>query len=346
MNIKSATVYGLFGVFEHTVTFNPNGITFIHSCNGIGKTVFLKLIVHVLKGDIDKLTEMPFDRLDISFDDDTNLIIENDETPILIQMQKNELEEELTSEELQELKNITLISAERTTIRKNDGRLMYALDAYLEELEDDFLTAKEETAIDISDISIDYDLGDDEIESMLRDLKSKTDYMQNAGLRITVPVELRLPPSRYDINKSHDKYLKLTEALKRYVDSNYSLAESIVVYQDIVNSFFTNKKMRILNGRIIVSAHDKENLSLETLSSGEKQILIMFYRVLFQAEPSSLVIIDEPEISLHVSWQQRIGTVLNDICRLRDLQIVIATHSPQIIHDMWDLANELRPDRA
>ena len=105
MNIKSATVYGLFGVFEHTVTFNPNGITFIHSCNGIGKTVFLKLIVYVLKGDIDKLTEMPFDRLDISFDNDTNLIIENDETPILIQMQKNELEEELTSEELQELKN-------------------------------------------------------------------------------------------------------------------------------------------------------------------------------------------------------------------------------------------------
>ena len=78
------------------------------------------------------------------------------------------------------------------------------------------------------------------------------------------------------------------------------------------------------------------------LSSGEKHIIILFYRLLFQTPHGALAIIDEPEISIHVTWQQRLGRVLMDVCRLRDLQIVAATHSPQVIHDMWDRSNELR----
>ena len=72
----------------------------------------------------------------------------------------------------------------------------------------------------------------------------------------------------------------------------------------------------------------------------------MFYNLLFHTEPGSIVIVDEPEISLHVSWQQRIGALFSDICRVRNIQIIVATHSPQIIHDMWDYAVELRSKDA
>ena len=151
-----------------------------------------------------------------------------------------------------------------------------------------------------------------------------------------------MPPSRYDINKNHDNYLKLAHALDRYVRENYLFSESLDVFRDVVNSFYSNKLLRITNGKIYIDLSDGTTLPLEALSSGEKHILVIFYRLLFQTEPGSLVVFDEPEISLHVSWQQRLGPLLNDICRLRDLQILIATHSPQVIHDMWDLANELR----
>jgi len=74
-------------------------------------------------------------------------------------------------------------------------------------------------------------------------------------------------------------------------------------------------------------------------------LMVIFYNLLFHASPGSLVVIDEPEISLHISWQQKMGSILIDIARLRDLQMIVATHSPQIVHDKWDMANELRVER-
>ena len=342
MKLTSASVFGLINSFDYSIDINTDGITFIHSTNGAGKSAFLKLLFSILHGDIESAEQIPFRRLTVGFDNDSMLIVDKTSEGLHILIQKNELEEEISVEDLESMKPTIYIPADRLIIKKRDGRLVYALDAYAKELEDWFLSAKDAAAIDISNTDKGEDLADDEIENNIRDLKSKVDFMFNSGLRINLPIGLRMPPTRYDINKNHDNYLKLTHALEKYVHDNYQLAESLDVFRDVVNSFYTNKVLRISNGRIYIDLRDGTTLPLESLSSGEKHILIMFYRLLFQTEPGSLVVFDEPEISLHVSWQQRLGSLLNDICRLRDLQILIATHSPQIIHDMWDLAIELR----
>ncbi|MBO5669759.1 MAG: ATP-binding protein [Candidatus Methanomethylophilaceae archaeon] len=342
MKLTSASVYGLINSFDYSIDINTDGITFIHSTNGAGKSAFLKLIFSVLHGDLDAAERIPFKRLDIGFDNDSTLIVERAPNGLITLIQKNELEEVISPEHLESLKPPVYISADRLIVKKKDGRLVYALDAYSKELEDWFVSAKDGTAIDITDVEFKDDLADDEIEHLLRDIKSKVDYMYNSGLRINLPIGLRMPPSRYDINKNHDNYLKLAHALDDYVRDNYLFSESLDVFKDVVNSFYSNKMLRISNGRIYIDLADGTTLPLESLSSGEKHILVIFYRLLFQTEPGSLVVFDEPEISLHVSWQQRLGPLLNDVCHLRDLQILIATHSPQVIHDMWDLANELR----
>ena len=342
MKLVSASVQGLINSFDYSIDINTEGITFIHSTNGAGKSAFLKLIFSILHGDMDAVMNIPFKKLNIGFDDESTLIVENDKGRILTRIQKRGVEDEIAPEEVETLKPSVYIPADRLIVKKRDGRLLYAMDAYSKELEDWFVSAKDGTAIDITDVDIDGDLADDEIEHLLRDIKSKVDYMYNSGLRINLPIGLRMPPSRYDINKNHDNYLKLAHALDRYVRENYLFSESLDVFRDVVNSFYSNKLLRITNGKIYIDLSDGTTLPLEALSSGEKHILVIFYRLLFQTEPGSLVVFDEPEISLHVSWQQRLGPLLNDICRLRDLQILIATHSPQVIHDMWDLANELR----
>lgn len=64
------------------------------------------------------------------------------------------------------------------------------------------------------------------------------------------------------------------------------------------------------------------------LSSGQKQVLALISAVR-NAPPGSLILIDEPEISLHVDWQERLVEQLHS--PLIDSRLLIATHSPDIV---------------
>jgi predicted ATP-binding protein involved in virulence len=63
--------------------------------------------------------------------------------------------------------------------------------------------------------------------------------------------------------------------------------------------------------------------------------------LLFKVKPNTLILIDEPEMSLHISWQQEFLKDLQKITKLSGLDILMATHSPDIINDRWDLTVEL-----
>jgi len=70
----------------------------------------------------------------------------------------------------------------------------------------------------------------------------------------------------------------------------------------------------------------------------------MLFKLIFETPPSSLVLIDEPEISLHVLWQLEFMPDLFEIQEANRFQAIIATHSPQIFqgveHLIVDLADQ------
>ncbi|MCC8062744.1 MAG: AAA family ATPase [Rikenellaceae bacterium] len=69
------------------------------------------------------------------------------------------------------------------------------------------------------------------------------------------------------------------------------------------------------------------------LSSGEKQILIILTTVLIQGGREFIMIMDEPEISLHFDWQRRL---IEDVQSLNPhLQLILATHSPAVVMNGW-----------
>ncbi len=69
------------------------------------------------------------------------------------------------------------------------------------------------------------------------------------------------------------------------------------------------------------------------LSSGEKQLLIILLHVLLQNNHPGIIVMDEPEISLHLEWQE---TLLDHIRQLNEhIQVIIATHSPGIMMNGW-----------
>ena len=85
---------------------------------------------------------------------------------------------------------------------------------------------------------------------------------------------------------------------------------------------------------------DGRPLRLERMSSGEKNDFVMFYNLIFNSNNENLVLIDEPEISLHIRWQKNYMDNLIYICKMNNLQAFVATHSPHIINKYTDLIVE------
>ena len=74
---------------------------------------------------------------------------------------------------------------------------------------------------------------------------------------------------------------------------------------EILNRMFHRKSACILdNNELQFSTDSEKNLSAFELSSGEKQLYIIFAEALLQRERSCIYIADEPELSLHINWQE------------------------------------------
>lgn len=86
-----------------------------------------------------------------------------------------------------------------------------------------------------------------------------------------------------------------------------------------------------------VTSGSGQALPLPALSSGEQHELVLLHELLFDAEPGTLVLIDEPELSLHPSWQVEFLPDLLEIAKISELDFILATHSPYIIGDRTDL---------
>ena len=80
---------------------------------------------------------------------------------------------------------------------------------------------------------------------------------------------------------------------------------------------------------------------LTQLSSGEQHEVVLLFELIFKAKDNVLVLIDEPELSLHIAWQKTFLSDLQKIIKLQNISVILATHSPQIINSNWDLVVDL-----
>jgi predicted ATPase len=103
--------------------------------------------------------------------------------------------------------------------------------------------------------------------------------------------------------------------------------------QSTIQSMFSgNKSVTFTDTSIEVSVKDNAKIALARLSSGEKQLLRILIDTLLAA--FNAVILDEPEISLHVDWQKILIPTMRQLSP--DAQLIIATHSPEIMEEVDD----------
>ena len=130
-------------------------------------------------------------------------------------------------------------------------------------------------------------------------------------------------------------YVEDTERKLRALDD---LAMRTRLLLDHVNGKYRHKRIHLDRDRGLVAEDDSGGkLPLDSLSSGEQHELVLQYDLLFRVRSNTVVLIDEPELSLHVAWQKRFLPDLLEIIELSGVDAVVATHSPYIIGDRDDL---------
>jgi predicted ATPase len=184
-------------------------------------------------------------------------------------------------------------------------------------------------------------LPDNSLKSKIDNLNEKRRRLREAGLLTTDDQELPQPQSPY-------QYIEeILSAYLQDVEDKLNIFDRLLAKIELFSAMTRDRlKFKVMvfsqNEGFTFRTASGELLSAQGLSSGEQHILIQIYELLFSDKADSLILIDEPEISLHVAWQLSFLEGLHQITGLVPHDIVLATHSPQIIGERWDLTVELQ----
>ena len=159
---------------------------------------------------------------------------------------------------------------------------------------------------------------------------------------------LNFPEQSSTIEKRIDRFFELVNSLfeetgkKIAIDpQNNTLVFSVKGTEKLLT---VGGKLLTVNDKFLTVGGDK--VQLDQLSSGEKQILLILTTVFLQEERPSVLLMDEPEISLHISWQDRLIDLIRELNP--NCQLILTTHSPNIFANGWEdkivFMNDLESD--
>lgn len=186
-------------------------------------------------------------------------------------------------------------------------------------------------------------LSEQDLRKELKQLDERREALMISGILDTDyrSVSLRAGNIEPGVVMALEIYVKDTSSK---LDIFNDIRSRIDLFKELIGTRFLDKTLHIdrENGFTIMSKNQKD-VPLEKLSSGEQHQLILIFDLLFEVSANSLILIDEPELSLHVAWQKTFIESLSKIIALNAFDVLLATHSPAIVARHFDLAVELAP---
>jgi len=138
-----------------------------------------------------------------------------------------------------------------------------------------------------------------------------------------------------------DRYHPLVFVLSNLVDvyvEQKELDDSIKAFVEVTKKYLVDKEFEYDENKVdikILNKRTKKSVSLDNLSSGEKQLVSLFSKLYIEKADKYIIIFDEPELSLSMEWQE---TLLPDILKTgKSKFLLVATHSPFIFDNELDL---------
>ncbi|UYO55692.1 AAA family ATPase [Rhodopseudomonas palustris] len=192
--------------------------------------------------------------------------------------------------------------------------------------------------IDIDQTAI---LAPEDLKTRLADLEKKRASLMEAGIldsEADTPVTLPEGPLADAIARVLSVYANDTT---QKLDSLSKLQARIELFIELISQRFSTKSVLVSKELgFSISSHGG-NVPLDQLSSGEQHQLVLFFELLFELRENALILIDEPELSLHVAWQKKFIADLNRIIALNQFDVILATHSPTLVSRWTELVVEL-----
>lgn len=174
-------------------------------------------------------------------------------------------------------------------------------------------------------------LNADEYSVTALEVQTKIDALGHFG----ITYEKVRPYSEKNTRLLSAYLLDLRDTLGKYID----LLNDLNLFASILNEKHFLHKTISFSPSYGFKAFNEQGISIKPslLSSGEQNMIILLYRMIFEVHDGDILLIDEPEISMHVVWlKEFIEDVLKIASCKKGIQILIATHSPQIVRGAED----------
>jgi predicted ATP-binding protein involved in virulence len=372
MKLVNIKITKLFDILDYDIPLeNEENLKIITGPNGFGKTMILNIIYNLSNDNFSFFQKLVFEEIVLVFDNNISVKINKkvknkNESEIKFRFfdgNKNEekliynnaitdIERDGGNSELinpYQIFKVHLIKEQRLfkETEEQNGYMTDTIQEYAKELSQKIFTKLLEKSFHISQdldgsfpkrlLSETGKLTAEEFNRRFSILKNKQNKLKEYGLSES---EQEVPDFDQENARVLLVYLKDTE---KKIGAFDNLLTKLELFTNILNDRrFTFKSIKIHKEKGFTFLTDQgKELSLTDLSSGEQHEVVLLYELIFKTEENTLVLIDEPEISLHITWQKEF---LNDILRIIDLQkmqVIVATHSPQIINGRWDLVYNL-----
>lgn len=181
------------------------------------------------------------------------------------------------------------------------------------------------------------------------------DNLQNIARKKSEDGDDEITEIFYKLNANQfNKIVKLLQEFEDFEKKSKEYFYKIDLFLEIVNSFLkdSNKKLVFNNNRGIseICYHTTDfegniltkNNDIRNLSSGEEQITVLFAYLIFENTQGNIFIIDEPELSLHIRWQENFMSQIEKILSNKK-QLILATHSPILVGKKKERAIVITP---
>lgn len=271
--------------------------------------------------------------------------------------QKPQLDKPLSSKVLSHItskKDVSFICADRLQVKADDETV---IDLCAKKLKDLMESAQDDSAALSQKLDATFPIrlfdrleqqkrfSSENIQARLNGIQDKRRHYMRYGL---IQADSDLMPEKSTSLYSSNEYLGV---LDLYIEDALGKLSPFQTLHQKIDLFESILQEKVLAFKKVMIDRDNgfyfeslngDFIERNMLSSGEQNQIVLLFNLIFDLVSQKVILIDEPEISLHVAWQQTFLDSLKKIQKINEYEkVIIATHSPQVISKSWELTYDL-----